>query len=445
MPSTTFDDVAERLARALEGSDAGAWIDLDRRIRAALRWSDGIAPAHTWFPAAADRGPTAPELAVALCGPDGRIREAALDRASRSPALLPLVVVRCSDWVEPVRERARAVLRAELPGLAPEALDRLVAVALRTGDRLRGAAAGELLTAALREGPGAGVLVLLDSEDWAVRRLAHRIAVERGLLAPARLAAIAAAGPDVVVRDLCADAAIAAAGRPVDAAVLAPLLGSRLGRVRSAGVTALRGTDRAGEAEPFLYDRSRLVRACARWVLRQAGTDPLPLYRAACAAGDAVPPHAPLGLAECGDRATDGAVLWALTDHERPRVRASAVAGLRALDAVRFDATGFERLLPLLDDDAPRVAREAAKTLAPWADHLPGGALAAGPGHEPDAGGEPDRHPEPVAHGGRGPRREPGTGGVPGVPGLPDRGTRAWVSRVARLAWRRGRRPAPGG
>ncbi|MER7949839.1 hypothetical protein ABTY59_20860 [Streptomyces sp. NPDC096079] len=439
MPSTPFDDLAERLAQALKGSDAGAWIDLDHRIRGALRHGDGVAPAANRFPAAADRGPTASELAVALCGPDGRIREAALHHVSRSPALLPLAVVRCSDWAEPVRERARAVLRAELPDLAPETLDRLVAVALRTADRLRGAAAAELLTAALREGPEARTLALLDSEDRAVRRLAHRIAVERGLLAPARLAAIAATGPDVVVRDLCAAAAIAAAGRPADAAVLDPLLGSRLGRVRSAGVTALRGTDRAGDAEPFLYDRSRLVRACARWVLRQAGTDPLPLYRAACAAGDAVPAHAPLGLAECGDRATDGAVLWRLTGHERPGVRAGAVAGLRALDAVRFDAAGFARLRPLLDDAAPRVAREAARTLAPWADHLPDGALVrTGPDREPAGHEEAALRGDAAGHGEAAGHEEAAGRGEAAVPGV-----RAGAIRVLGLVrgWRR--RSAP--
>jgi hypothetical protein len=65
--------------------------------------------------------------------------------------------------------------------------------------------------------------------------------------------------------------------------VLGPLLGSRQPRVRSAGVTALRRAGRPAQAQPFLSDRSGLVRACARWVLRQHGTDPLPLYRALCA------------------------------------------------------------------------------------------------------------------------------------------------------------------
>ncbi|MEX0168090.1 hypothetical protein [Streptomyces sp. LMG1-1-1.1] len=381
MPTSTLDDVTDLLTQALGGSDAGAWIDFDKHVRGSLRWGGpgardghrdvraagvGAPAAPAWSPAGAVREPSVPELAVALCGPDGRTREAALSWAGRSPELLPLVVVRCADWAGPVRVRARAELRAALPELGPEALGRLTAVALRTGDRLRGDTARELLTARLREGPEAGAAALLGSEDRAVRRLAHRIAVERGLLSPARLAEVAAADHDVIVQDLCANAALAAGGE----AVLGPLLGSRLGRVRASGVTALHRAGRSGEAEPFLYDRSGLVRACARWALRQAGTDPGPLYRAACAAGDAVPSHAPLGLAECGDRATDSETLWALTEHPRPRVRASAVAGLRVLGAARL-----QRLAPLLRDDSPRVVRETAKALAPWADHFSSGAL----------------------------------------------------------------------
>ncbi|MFI6422271.1 HEAT repeat domain-containing protein [Streptomyces sp. NPDC050842] len=170
----------------------------------------------------------------------------------------------------------------------------------------------------------------------------------------------------MVVQDLCASAAIAASGDSVDETVLAPLLASRTGRVRAAGVTALRRSGRAADAEPFLYDRSVLVRACARWALRQVGTDPSTLYRAACAAGDRTPDFAPVGLAECGDRAADAPTLWSLIAHERPRVRAGAVVGLRLLDAVRP-----QRLVPLLDDSSPRVVREATKALGPWPEQLP--------------------------------------------------------------------------
>ncbi|WP_435186498.1 hypothetical protein [Streptomyces sp. bgisy126] len=370
MPTSAFDDLADRLARALTGSDPGAWTDFDEDVRAELRWGRSVPPVRTWFPGDPDRRPTAVETAVALCDPDGRAREAALSFARGLPELLPLVVVRCADWAGPVRERARSVLCAELPGLPPEAFGGLLAVALLTGGRLRGDAARTLLIGALREGPESRVAALLGSGDRRVRRLAHRIGVERGLLSPARLAEIAAADPDAVVQDLCANAVLATVRDAADGALLDPLLRSRQGRVRAAGVTGLRRTGRAAEAEPFLYDRSASVRACARWVLRQTGTEPLPLYRAACAAGDGVPDDAPLGLAECGDRAVDVPALWALTGHGRPRVRASAVAGLRRLDAVRV-----EPLVPLLDDGSARVVRETVTALLPWADRLAADAL----------------------------------------------------------------------
>ncbi|MGW3556650.1 hypothetical protein ACWDNT_04610 [Streptomyces sp. NPDC000963] len=370
MPTSAFDDLADQLARALTGTDAGAWTDFDENARAVLRWGSLVPPAHTWFPGAPGRRPTAAETAVALCGPDGRVRGAALFSVRGFPELLPLVVVRCADWAGPVRERARAVLRAELPGLSPGAFGGLLAVALRIAGRLRGDAARDLLAGALHEGPEDRVTALFASGDRAVRRLAHRAGVGRGLLSPAQLAETAATDPDVVVQDLCANAVLAAVGDGETdgngGALLAPLLRSRQGRVRAAGVTGLRRTGRAAEAEPFLYDRSALVRACARWVLRQAGTDPLPLYRAVCAAGAGVPDEAPLGLAECGDRAVDTPALWALTRHGRPRVRAGAVAGLRRLDAVRVDP-----LVPLLDDGSARVVREAVTALLPWADRLP--------------------------------------------------------------------------
>ncbi|MFE2011284.1 hypothetical protein [Streptomyces sp. NPDC059491] len=447
MLSTAFDDVTDRLTRTLESSDAGEWIDLDLRIRAELRWGGDIPPVHTWFAAAVDRGLGAPELAVALCGPDGRAREDALLHVGRSPELLPLLVLRCTDWAKPVRARALAILRAELPGLAPDALDPVMAVALRTGDRLRGGEARELVTTRLWEEP-ATAAVLRASGDRAVRRLAHRVTVERRLLSPAALAAIAMADDDVVVQDLCADAALAAVGDTADDTVLVPLLRSSLGRVRAAGVTALHRSGRSGEAESFLFDPSALVRACARWTLRKAGTDPLPLYRAACAAGDTVPGDAPLGLAECGDRAADGETLWALTRHGRPRVRASAVAGLRVLDAVRL-----ERLAPLLADDSARVVRETAKALAPWADHFPTDSLKRssdgwGAAQRRDAGhGIPAEHGARIEDGRRPDSAGPALAGTE-TPGLdsavpmaeePAPHARAWGRRIGRaLRWGRG-------
>ncbi|WP_063831933.1 hypothetical protein [Streptomyces bikiniensis] len=373
MPTSVFEELAGRFARIPEGAGAEAWAGFDEGVRAELRWGSSLPPVHTWFPGAPGRRPAAAETAVALCGPDGRTREVALSYVRGVPGLLPLVVVRCADWAGPVRERARSVLRSELPGLPHGTFGDLLAAALLLSGRRHGDAARQLLTGLLWEGPGSRVTALLGSGDRRVRRLAHRIGLERGLLSPGRLAEIAATDPDVVVQDLCANAALATIGDGGDGdhgVVLAPLLRSRQGRARAAGVTGLRRAGRAAEAEPFLHDRSASVRACARWVLRQAGTEPLPLYRAACAAGGGVPDDAPLGLAECGDRSVDVPALWVLTGHERPRVRASAVAGLRRLDAVRV-----EPLVPLLDDGSARVVREVVAALLPWARRLPADAL----------------------------------------------------------------------
>ncbi|MEU5334131.1 hypothetical protein AB0G51_12430 [Streptomyces asoensis] len=365
----------------LDVTDPDSWIDLDLRVRELasqrpelfhsrasrsgrrMYWhTDASLPTVTW-----DREPDDAELALALCHPDGRIREAALDRARGRPVLLALVVVRCADWVEPVRARARAML-AEAPRHQLVAHAPLV---LRVGHRFRGALAERLLIGALRTGTAAQLEGLLDSGDRATARLAHRVAVERRLLPAARLALIAARHHDAVVQDVCADGASAALGDGEPGRfteVVPPLLGSRRPRVRSAGVTALRRAGRYGDAEPYLTDRSAVVRACARYVVRQGGTDPAPLYRALCA-DPAARPAAAVGLGECGVR-DDADVLRALLAHPAPRVRACAVAGLRALDAVRVDD-----VRPLLADASAAVVRQVTTALLPSADQVPLGLL----------------------------------------------------------------------
>lgn len=245
MQSGAFDEIRHRITRVLDGTDGGeadSWTALDEDIRGALRYGV-LPPAHIWFPGDdRNRRPATWESAVALCGPDGRIREAALAYVTAAPALLPLAAIRCADWAEQVRTRARAVLEAELPGLlgqpglperpdppgprgpsgpsglpgppgpSPETFRTVAAVILRVAGRRYGDGATELLDRLLREGPEAGVTALRASRDRSVRRLAHRIAVDRGLLSPARLAAVATTDSDVVVQDLCASALLAAIG-----------------------------------------------------------------------------------------------------------------------------------------------------------------------------------------------------------------------------------------
>ncbi|MEV5432593.1 hypothetical protein [Streptomyces sp. NPDC052701] len=315
-------------------------------------------------------------LALALCHPDGRVREAALNEAAEHPVLLPLLAIRAGDWVTPVRERARRLLGERLDARTAVALAPLI---LRVGRRDRGAFGLELLEGVLRRAPRERLLALHTHTDRTVRRFVLRLAVEEGLLAAGELARRAALDDDAVVQGLCADAALAAVGEDDDwDEVLAPLLGARTSRARSAGVTALRRAGRPGRAMEYLIDRSAVVRACARYVVRQHGTNPLPWYRERCAnpADPAMPPGAVIGLAECGER-RDAKLLWPLLAHPAPTVRARAVAGLRTLDV-----TDAARLLPLLDDPAPGVVRETATALLPFAGTLPDGLLMARLGAE---------------------------------------------------------------
>jgi hypothetical protein len=310
-------------------------------------------------------------LALALCHPDGRVREAALDEAAQHRALLPLVVVRAGDWAGPVREKARRVLGGTLD--VETAVD-LAPLILWTGRRDRGDFGLGLLGEVLRRAPRERLLPLHTHPDRAVRRYAFRLAVEEGLLSPGELARHASRDADTVVRTLCADAAVAAVTEEGDwDGVLERLLDARLPRVRAAGVTALRRAGRPERAVGHLADRAAVVRACARYVLRRHGTDPLPWYRARCAdpSDPAVPPGAVIGLAECGERA-DAGLLWPLLTHPAPAVRARAVAGLHTLDV-----TDAARLLPLLGDPAPGVVRAAVTSLLPSAGTLPADRLTA--------------------------------------------------------------------
>ncbi|BBC37085.1 hypothetical protein SGFS_083790 [Streptomyces graminofaciens] len=369
-------EAAARLSRgvalrdAVDVADPGAWLALDvgarRRLDVGeLPTLEEIEGRRTLLAVIPRRRElTDARLALALCHHDGRVREAALHRAPGRPALLPLVVVRAADWAGQVCDRARELLREALDG---ETAVALAPVILAVGRRERGAFAAGLLGEVLRRGPLERLAPLLGSPDRATRRFVYRLAIEERLLSPAGLARAAAVDVDTVVQTLCADAALAAVSAESGEDVLEPLLTARNPRARSAGVTALRRAGRPELAVGFLADRSALVRACARYVVRRYGTDPRPWYRERCAVADdpALRPGAVVGLAECGERA-DAELLWPLLAHPAPGVRARAVAGLRLLDV-----SGEERLRPLLDDPAPGVVRETTLSLLPSAGRLP--------------------------------------------------------------------------
>ncbi|MGW6740203.1 hypothetical protein ACWGDX_05535 [Streptomyces sp. NPDC055025] len=359
------------LRSALDVTDPGDWLALDAGAREAVGYRSRFLP--EWEHSAplpvdlARLGES--RLALALCHRDGRIRQEAVCRSARYPGLLPLIVIRCADWAGPVRERARRLLREVLD--MDSAVD-LAPLILRVGRRDRGGFGVEVLGEVLRRASRARLAGLFTAPDRTVRRFAYRLAVDSRLLRPAELARAAAQDEDTLVQDLCATAALTdlrdeEAYQEAYEDVLRPLLTARSPRTRSAGVTALRRAGRSERAESFLSDRSALVRACARYVVRQLGGDPAGWYRQRCAAqaDPELPPGAVIGLAECGHRA-DAGLLWPLLTHPAAGVRARAVAGLRALD--RADA---ERLRPLLDDPAAGVVRETAVALLPSAKELP--------------------------------------------------------------------------
>ncbi|MGW7106382.1 hypothetical protein ACWGHU_09465 [Streptomyces xanthophaeus] len=447
---TAFYSPAERLLhgkdpqRALDGSGPQDWTDLDtsvhrstwtRRgwsssgtVRVGVNWFDSLEIADwstaphwhdghgvTWSAAP----PAGSELALCLCHDDPRVREAALGRAAGRPEVLPLVLIRCADSAEPVREAARAVLAAELVAAAEQDVRALVPLALLVGPRRHGARAWELVLERLGSLPAAQVVELVGHADHEVRfgavrvalahglltadrvarlvadpearirlaalrsgvlpaeraagfalsgrcpevrRAALALALEAGALTPAQLWETAAAGRDAVVRQRCEEAARHSAdglpGPLLDALLVHPRT-----TLRTAAVRALRGAGRAGELTAHLSDPSAPVREAARRELRAAGRDPLAHYRALCA--DSPVPGAVFGLAETGD-ASDLPLLRGLARHPEGRVRAAALAGLR-----RHGAATPEELLPYLADPHAPAVRAVRSLVLPYARTRP--------------------------------------------------------------------------
>ncbi|MFJ8007307.1 hypothetical protein [Streptomyces fagopyri] len=355
------------LRSTLDVADPDEWLALDADVREAAWYDLRFQPGwehQAPLPVDLNQADES-RLALALCHRDGRIRQEAVVQSTRYPGLLPLIVIRCADWVGPVRESARYLLCELLD--AGCAVD-LAPLILRVGRRARGAFGVDALEKVLRRASRERLAVLFAAPERTVRRFAYRLAVDSRSLRPHELARAAAQDEDTVVQDLCATAALAAlCDEEAYEDVLPLLLAAGNPRTRSAGVTALRRAGRSESAEPFLGDRSALVRACARYVVRQAGKDPAAWYRERCTASadPELPPGAVIGLAECGERA-DAGLLWALLPHRAAGVRARAVAGLRALDCA-----DMERLRPLLDDPAAGVVRETAVALLPTAHELP--------------------------------------------------------------------------
>ena len=213
------------------------------------------------------------QLALRLCNYDDQERLSALGEEIPH-ALLPLVTVRCTDRAAPMREAALAVLAAA----PPEALVGTADTVLWMTRRPRhGGVAEEFLRTRFLLGEPALLEGLLTNSRRVVRRWAYRHAVAAGLLDTERLIDGALSGSDLVVREMCASAVLAAPSVPED--LHERLLSVRPSRVRALAVDALRRTGRPERALALLADRSGAVRACAQRAVRTADLDPAPHYR----------------------------------------------------------------------------------------------------------------------------------------------------------------------
>jgi hypothetical protein len=105
---------------SLLAGDVRRWADYDLELR------------RTYWPGGTRCTPRE-ALVVAACSGDGYLREAAVQRlaVSPDPEALPLLLLRCVDWVRPVGELARAVVVSKLDASALRAMLPLVGVLRR--------------------------------------------------------------------------------------------------------------------------------------------------------------------------------------------------------------------------------------------------------------------------------------------------------------------------
>jgi HEAT repeat protein len=322
--------------RTLTGNDPWLWIAFDAATR-------------SYWERSRDRWPTPHSAAIAACDRSGWVRETAVAEIAEigDPALWPVLVLRCADWVPQVRSRAREVaLRclAEAPKVAFEAFAPL---AFALAKRVEGQWLATVMEEHLRDGSAEVLASALDSPDRVVRRAAFRIGL--GRLPVDRLLHAVRFDDDIAIRVRCAEAVI----RMGDPDVTRLLLSSGTAGVRAEAVHALGLTGEIDPAEAALTDRNGMVRATAQAVLRRAGRDPAAAYRALLT----VSPTAAV-IAGLGETGGDAEMLRPYLSHPTARVRVEAVRALRRLGDVPVDL-----LAPMLADPSPSVTRQVVLSL----------------------------------------------------------------------------------
>lgn len=362
----TGDAETGRAALGLVASHPRLVIRLDELARRVLWHSTYYSPVISEIAErlnASTGGPIA--VALASTHGNGRVRERAVAHMLEQPTseLMPFLVLRTSDWVRQVRDRARAGLAVLLHDNPAAYLPTAVGMALLAQSRQRGSFARTQVLAGALETPPNMIKMLMTSPDRAVRRFAFDTGMAAHWFRIDDLTVIAETDADLRLRAQAAEAVVREAVWTSRVQILRRLADSRLAEVRVVAVTGLVRAGYPADAAEFLDDSGGLVRAVARSAAGRVKIDALAHYRAAVAA-DTPSLGAIDGLAEIGS-AADGTHLLRLLEHPVAKVRANALRGLR-----RLDAAPTQWVLPLLRDRSPAVIREATTILRPSAAKL---------------------------------------------------------------------------
>lgn len=356
--SPELKDRADRLARLLAGTPTGWLPALDLEVRWHESWRShpwetmGVAEARRLLGGRGEvvAGMEASGAAVAVAAGlsmhrNGHIRELAVRHlaASGEREALRWLVLRCGDWVAPVRDAALAavepVVGAEHAPLLVSVLPLLSGARFQSGrptDRLAGLVETALRSSAARAAVEDG---LVGSDRRVRRACAHLLA--DGAPAPALVERVLA------VHDIVATSLLLR-GMPTDGAgsgeVGRLLLRSPMARFRAEGLWRVlqsgTETDHAAPAarralvDAALVDAAPAVREVAQRWLTERGEDPRSQYLALLTDRPAI---ALMGLGD-RPRAEDAALARAAVDDEVAAVRVAALRLLAALGAPEDEA-----------------------------------------------------------------------------------------------------------
>ena len=303
----------------------------------------------------------APLTRLAMCHPNGRVREPAVRRAALAPgtADLPFLLLRAADWVAAIRAVAAEALAPFLESAHAATVVRLLPLfeLVARGRRLeRTVADGFAAVLASREGQAELEAQTRRGDDPLLRRLAYKRLLSERQQGDRQLIVRALTAPDESVRK-AAVAHLRAAG------ALAPLgtilRGDSLGAIRALGLELL-PPGAPVEVGDYLGDRSGRVRRVARRILTERGLDVAGESSALVRRGRGRPLAAALTTLAAVAAPVDAELARLHLGDRSPRVRAAALVCLAAAGA----DDRVDRCLAALADPAPRVARIAGDLLA---------------------------------------------------------------------------------